>query len=174
MRSTEQIVNKRIVHRNDNETRCTRLKTRVKFSKHSSLAIFRNKKKDERLKLWNDKDSIRISKYNVAINVLNMRAAGLNSAIEELAHFTADLSSQNEKEIILPEELVGIERHISIPVSNMLFHRRRLAKLAVLREQAMQKQLGVFDPDRLAEVSKKSTEFSRTWAFVIANSYEES
>ncbi len=172
MMSNEQIIDRRIPHYN--ETRCNRRKKRVKFSKHSSLAIFGNKKKNERLKLWNDENSIRVSKYNAAINILRMRAAGLNSTIEKLAYFSANIASQDEKEIILPEEVRGIERHISITVSRMIVRRRRLAKLAVLQEQAMQKQLGVIDNDRLAQVSKKFTEFSRAWAFVVANSYEDS
>mmetsp|Transcript_6010 Transcript_6010/g.12373 ORF Transcript_6010/g.12373 Transcript_6010/m.12373 type:complete len:172 (+) Transcript_6010:82-597(+) len=157
-----------------NSTALLQKPTGVRFAEFSSLIIFYSPPRSRR-------DNICIQpstdnyKCDVAKNAIIMRSAGVDSTIERLVCAVATTNCSFDENIVsLPEEARGIEQYISFSVLQMIMHRRSQAISAVLEEQEMQRELGVVDTVRLAQVSKKHTEFSRNWAFAIANTGEMS
>lgn len=156
-----------------NSTESLRKPTGVRFSEFSSLIIFHSPPRNRQDNLFSYQPSTDEYKCDIVNNAIIMRSAGVDSTIERLVCAVATANCAFVKNIVaLPEEARGIEQYISCSVLHMIMHRRSQAISAVLEEQEIQRELGVIDAVRLAQVSKKHTEFSRTWAFAIANTGE--
>ncbi|KAL7466973.1 hypothetical protein ACHAXS_007239 [Conticribra weissflogii] len=158
-----------------NSTTFSKKPTGVRFSERSSLVIFPSPPQSILENIWTHQTSTEKFKSGLAKNAIVMRSAGLDSTIERLACSVATANcSLDENNFAIPAEVRGIEQFISSSILKLIIYRRRRAISAVLEEQEMQRELGIVDSIRLAQVSKKHTEFSRNWAFAIANVEEVS
>lgn len=146
---------------------------RVRFSDMSTLILTQPKSNEELCDSWYTKRDVALFKQNIrhATNVL--RETRTAKAMKHVAYSIASNTPQSPINFHgSGSAIVGLEHLLSPEVLKLLFQRRRLTAARVIEEQAVQSSLGENDAERIAQVSKDNSAFTREWALRIPSLQE--
>lgn len=153
------------------ESRSTR---KVRFSEFASMAVYHRHDYD-RIKSWCTEREKACYKLAVHNQVHALRDKLVVHEFEKLAYscYKLDQSgmSSRRRHFLIDvnvEEIRGVEHLVSHRVSNLAMRRRKALVSHVIQEQKIQKILGIRNDLRLAEISRKYSDFSKEWSCSIA------
>ena len=139
----------------------------------STLILTQPKSNEELCDSWYTKRDVALFKQNIrhATNVL--RETRTAKAMKHVAYSIASNTPQSPINFHRSgSAIVGLEHLLSPEVLKLLFQRRRLTAARVIEEQAVQSSLGENDAERIAQVSKHNSAFTREWALRIPSLQE--
>ncbi len=147
---------------------------RVRFSEFALLAVYYRHDNDLNT-TWCTEQERACYKPAVCDEVHALRDKLIVYELEKFAYScynTDRLDISSRRRLFLTdvdaEKIRGVEHLISPRVSNLVIRRRKAVVSHVIQEQTIQKMLGIRDDLRLAEISRKYSNFSREWSCNIA------
>ena len=142
---------------------------RLRFSEMSTLVIFPPRSDVHVQNSWYSKEEVALFKRELRTSTQALRDTRTAKAMKYIAYSISTGLPLTNIHIHGKEHIRGMEHLLSPDVLKLLFQRRRQTITRVLEEQASQKQNGMGDPSRLAQVSMNNSSFTREWAHRISN-----
>mmetsp|Transcript_25724 Transcript_25724/g.53772 ORF Transcript_25724/g.53772 Transcript_25724/m.53772 type:complete len:160 (-) Transcript_25724:159-638(-) len=146
----------------------------VRFSEFASLAVY-NRQDYDQIESWCTERERACYKIAVHNEVHALREKLVAHELEKLAYSCykfdqSDMSIRRRQFLIDVDEaeIRGVEHLLSSRVSNLAVRRRKALVSHVIQEQKIQKILGIRNDLRLAEISRKYSDFSKEWSYNIA------
>jgi hypothetical protein len=138
-----------------------KMKKQVRFKDTSTLVVTAPKTSSELEEVWYSKRALAQFKLDAKRDALALTQTSPANAINNVAYSIAMgipracTVTNEEKEVIN-----GVEHMISPEVMRVLVQRRKKTISNVLNEQNIQRSSGIYDPARLAIVSRKHSDFT--------------
>lgn len=151
-----------------------RPRKRARFSETSTLAYTPTPTADAVRSSWYSRREATKFKQELKETIVSFRGSGIDGAINDLAYFVAKGDLSSAKKVVAASSsqegfIRGVEHLMSAEVAGLMIRRRRNTISRVLKEQTIQKILGIADPLRIAAVSEDQSWFAKEWSSTIAS-----